>query len=103
MRKLILFLSIFFLIIFTTITKKTTKEIEKEIYDIKENLRILKDKYEMVLLEFNYLSSPEKLMQYQIKYFENELSEVDINNFKKIFLKKNQFRIEEFIGSTKND
>ena len=58
MRKAILLISILFLLIFTTITKNSTKKIEKEIYNSRENLRVLKDKYEMVLLEFDYLSSP---------------------------------------------
>ena len=71
MRKLILLMSIFLLLIFTTITKNSTKKIEKQIYDTKENLRVLKNSYEMVLLDFNYLSSPEKLLNYQFKYFEN--------------------------------
>ena len=52
MKKIILLLSILFLLIFTTITKNSTKEIEKQIYDTKENLRVLKNKYEMVLLDF---------------------------------------------------
>ena len=58
MRKLILLLSIFLLLIFTTIIKNSTKEIEKKIYNTKENLRVLKNKYEMVLTDFNYLTSP---------------------------------------------
>ena len=61
------------LLFFTTITKNSTKEIEEQIYNTKENLRILEQKYEMVLLDFHYLSSPEKLMEYQSRYFENEL------------------------------
>ena len=60
MKKLVLLLSIFFLLIFTTIVKNSTKEIEKKIYDSKEPLRVLKNKYEMVLLDFNYLTSPKK-------------------------------------------
>ena len=103
MRKLILLLSIFFLLIFTTIIKNSTKEIEKKIYNTKENLRILKNKYEMVLMDFNYLTTPEKLMEYQSKYFENELDEVDIKKLKKITLKKNQLEIKEFIDFKKND
>ena len=70
MKKIILILSIFFLVIVTTITKNSTKSIEKQIYNTKENLIILKQKHELILLEFNYLSSPEKLMEYQSKYFE---------------------------------
>ena len=96
MKKIILLLSILFLLIFTTITKNSTKEIEKQIYDTKENLRVLKNKYEMVLLDFNYLSSPKKLMEYQSKYFEKELSEIN-----KITLKKNIIKIEKFINSEK--
>ena len=97
MKKIILILSIFFLLIFTTITKNSTKEIEKQIYNTKENLRILKQKYEMVLLDFNYLSSPEKLIEYQSIYFENQLKEIDIRNLKKITLVESEIQIKQFI------
>ena len=99
MKKLILILSIFLLLIFTTITKNSTKDIEKQIYNTKESLRILEQKYEMVLLDFNYLSSPEKLMEYQVQYFENELKEIDITNLKKLTLFENEIQIEQFIDS----
>ena len=99
MRKLILLLSIFFLLIFTTLTKNSTKNIEKQIYNTKENLRILKQKYEMVLLDFNYLSSPEKLIEYQSIYFENQLKEIDIRNLKKITLVESEIQIKQFIES----
>ena len=97
MKKIILFLSIFLLLIFTIITKNSTKEIEKRIYNKKENLRMLKQKYEMVLLDFNYLSSPEKLMEYQSKYFEHELKEIDIMNLKKLTLVDNKIQVKQFI------
>ena len=103
MRKLILLVSIFLLLIFTTITKNSTKKIEKKIYDTEENLRVLKNNYEMVLLDFNYLSSPERLSNYQSKYFENELSEIDIKKIKKIILEENSIKIEEFIKTKIND
>ena len=99
MKRLILFLSIFLLLIFTTITKNSTKEIEKKIYNTKENLRILQQKYEMVLLDFNYLSSPEKLMEYQSRYFDNELKEIDITNLKKLTLFGNEIQVKQFIDS----
>jgi len=103
MKKIILLLSILFLLIFTTITKNSTKEIEKQIYDTKENLRVLKNKYEMVLIDFNYLSTPEKLLEYQYKYFENELNKIDIKKLRKITLKENYLEVEEFIGFNKNE
>ena len=97
MKKLILILSIFLLLIFTTITKNSTKEIEKKIYNVKENLRILEQKYELVLLDYNYLSSPQKLMEYQSRYFENDLNEIDIINIKKLTLHGNKVQVEKFI------
>ena len=97
MKKLILLASILFLLIFTTITKNSTKEIEKRIYNVKENLRILEQKYELVLLDYNYLSSPQKLMEYQSRYFENDLNEIDILNIKKITLHGNKVQVEKFI------
>ena len=103
MRKLILILSIFFLLIITTIIKNSTKKIEKKIYNTKENLRVLKNKYEMVLMDFNYLTTPEKLMEYQSKYFENELDQADIKKLKKITIKTNQLEIKDFIDFKKND
>ena len=99
MKRLILLLSIFLLLIFTTITKNSTKEIEKKIYNTKENLRILEQKYEMVLLEFNYLSSPEKLLEYQSRHFDNELKEIDITNLKKLTLTENEIQIKQFVDS----
>ena len=98
MKKIILILSIFLLLIFTTITKNSTKDIEKQIYNTKENLRILEQKYEMVLLDFHYLSSPEKLMEYQSIYFENELKEIDITKLKQITFFENKIKVEQFLA-----
>ena len=97
MKKLILLLAIFLLLFFTTITKNSTKEIEEQIYNTKENIKILEDRYEMILLDFNYLTSPEKLLKYQSTYFENELREIDITNLKKLTLIDNEVQIKQFI------
>ena len=102
MKKIILILTILLLLIITAITKNSTKEIEKKIYNVKENLRALEQKYKMVSLDFNYLSSPEKLMEYQAKYFENEMKEIDILNIKKLTLIKEELQIQQFI-SLKNE
>ena len=84
MKKTILGISIFVLILFTTLTKNSTKKIDKEIFLIKEDLRLLGDKYELELLEHNYLSSPKKLLEYQKKYFETELIPVETKNIIKV-------------------
>ena len=80
MKKIILGISIFILILFTTLTKNSTKKIDKEIFLLKEDLRLLGDKHELELLEHSYLSSPKKLLEYQKKYFETELIPIEIKN-----------------------
>ena len=80
MKKIILGISIFVLILFTTLTKNSTKKIDKQIFLLKEDLRLLGDKNELELLEHNYLSSPKKLLEYQKKYFETELIPIEKKN-----------------------
>ena len=75
MKKLFFFIPVILLIFATTVTKNSTKQLDKKIFEEKENLRVLQDKYELVLLEYNYLTSPKKLIEYQKKFFDNELRE----------------------------
>ena len=84
MKKLFLIFFIIFLILVTTVTKNSTKKLESQIFIIKENISILKNKYELVLLDYNYLTTPKKLMEYQSKYFENDLIFMDITEIRKI-------------------
>ena len=71
MTKFAVFVLIFFLIISTLIIKNSTKEIEDEIYNVKENLLFLENRLKDSKLEFDYLSSSEKLLEFQKLYFEN--------------------------------
>jgi hypothetical protein len=103
MRKIILILSIIFLIAITTITKNSTKKLENQIFTIKENISVLKDQYEMVLLDYSFLSSPKKLLEYHLKYFEKDLIPTDINNIKKINKKNNKFIITNFNKKIKHE
>jgi len=101
MKKLSLVFLILLLVIVTTITKNSTKQIENKIFSAKESIRALKDKYEFVLLEYNFLSSPEKLLEYQSKYFEKEnsledLISIDLNKIKEIDLVNSKLIIENF-------
>ena len=82
MKKAGLIIVIFLLILSTTIIKNSTKEIEDEIYSVNENLRILNSEFENILLEHDYLSSSERLLEYQSLYFEDELIQKDIQNIK---------------------
>jgi hypothetical protein len=92
MKKLFLIFFIIFLIIVTTVTKNSTKKLENQIFIIRENISILKNKYELVLLDYNYLTTPKKLMEYQSKYFENDLIFMDITEIRKIKEEKGKLK-----------
>ena len=102
MTRTILILCILFLIIATTFTKNSTKKIDKQIFDLTEDIRFLNNNYELVVLEHNYLSSPKKLLEYQKRFFENELSPIDIKNMKQIEFKNDEVFIEKIFKNIKN-
>jgi len=81
-KKIALITVIFLLIISTAIIKNSAKKNEDKIFTAKENLRILNSKFEKIKLEYDYLSSSEKLMEYQLLYFEEELVQKKIENIK---------------------
>ena len=102
MKKLIFSSLIIFLIFFTSMIKNSTKKIDNEIFNLKEDIRLLSEKYEMVLLDYNFLSSPKKLDEYQKKYFEDDLIPLNIQNLfeinindKEIFSKKLGKKLEQ--------
>ena len=90
MKKIIFSIIIVILIFFTSIIKNSTKKVDIEIFDLKEDIRLLNEKYELVLLDHNYLSSPKKLIEYQKKYFENDLIPADITDIGKIDFTNNE-------------
>ena len=102
MTRIILVFCILFLIIATTLTKNSTKKIDKQIFYLTEDIRFLKNNYELVVLEHNYLSSPKKLLEYQKRFFENELSPIDIDNMKQIEFKNDEVVIEKIFKNIKN-
>ena len=82
MKKISLILVIFLLILSTAIIKNSAKKIEDNIFITKENLRVFKSEFEKIKLEHDYLSSSEKLLEYQSQYFEDELMQKNIENIK---------------------
>ena len=73
MKKVSLILIIFSLILSTAIIKNSAKKTEDKIFTVRENLRVLNSEFEKIKLEHDYLSSAEKLLEYQSLYFEDEL------------------------------
>ena len=96
MKKFALALVIFLLVLSTAIIKNTTKQIEDEIFIAKENIRILKNDFENVSLEYDYLSSAERLLEYQSQYFENDLIQKDINDIKIYNISDDKNKIQNF-------
>ena len=82
MKKFVLAAVILFLVLSTAVIKNTTKQIEDELFTAKENIRVLKSEFENISLEYDYLSSAEKLLEYQSLYFEDELIQKDIKDIK---------------------
>ena len=72
LRKLLI-LTILTLIISTTLIKNHTKKLSEEIFSVKENINYLNSVKELVQLEHDYLSSPEKLLELNNLYFDSEL------------------------------
>jgi len=81
-KKIGLVLIIFLLILSTAIIKNSAKKTEDNIFIVKENLRVLSSEFEKIKLEHDYLSSSEKLLEFQSQYFEDELIQKNIENIK---------------------
>ena len=79
MKKILTISLIFSLIVITTFIKNSTKKIDEELFSLKENISDLNLELDNVKLEFDYLSSSEKLLIYQNLYFENKLTLKNIN------------------------
>jgi hypothetical protein len=97
------FITILIFILATSLVKNSTKEIEDKIFMVNENIRPLKSELGDVLLEYNYLSSPDKLAQYQTQYFEKNLIKIDITKIKKLTEKNNHITVEDFLEKTNNE
>lgn len=93
MKNSIFIFIIFGLIIFTTLIKNSSKEIDKEIFKLEEDISILKNEREMLKLEHDYLTSPKKLTELQKLYFEEELINYDLSKFGEIIINKNELLI----------
>ena len=101
--KKIAFLIIFILILATSLVKNSTKEIEDKIFMVNENVGPLKSELGDMLLEYNYLSSPGKLTQYQTQYFEKNLIKIDITKIKRITEKNNNIEVDDLIKKTNDE
>jgi len=97
------FMAILILILATSLIKNSTKEIEDKIFTVNENIRSLKSELGDMLLEYNYLSTPEKLTQYQSQYFEKDLIKIDIIKIKRLTEKNNHIEVDNFLRKNNDE
>tara|TARA_B100000287_G_C20174835_1_gene599789 strand:- start:239 stop:541 length:303 start_codon:yes stop_codon:yes gene_type:complete len=94
LKKLFIF-TIISLIISTTFIKNYTKKLDEQIFSLKENINYLDNVKELVQLENDYLSSPEKLLELSNLYFDDELNFTSRKNIK-IITNIDQLNLENF-------
>ena len=94
MKKIVLVFVIFSLILSTAIIKNSAKKNEDKIFTVKENIRVLNSEFEKIKLEFDYLSSSDKLLEFQSLYFENDLVKKKIENIKVFEITKKDKKIK---------
>ena len=97
MKKFSVIFLIVILILSTALVKNSTKRIDDEIFTIKENIRELKKDFENIKLEYEFLSSTEKLLEFQNLYFDDELVKKDINEIKIIDQSTKKLQINNLI------
>jgi len=97
MKKFSVVFLIVFLILSTALIKNSTKRTNDEIFTIKENIRALKKDFENIKLEYEFLSSTEKLLEFQNLYFDDELVKKDINEIKIIDQSTKKLQINNLI------
>tara|TARA_B100000242_G_C43031358_1_gene480514 strand:- start:567 stop:839 length:273 start_codon:yes stop_codon:yes gene_type:complete len=85
MKRFIIIFLVIFLIIVTSIIKNSTRELETKIFNSQEKKKILVIKKEMVMLQNNYLSSPQRLFELKKKFFEGELEAMQLKKFKYLY------------------
>tara|TARA_B100000029_G_scaffold190306_1_gene188161 strand:- start:6894 stop:7196 length:303 start_codon:yes stop_codon:yes gene_type:complete len=95
MKKLFVFILIFALIVITSLIKNSTKELDDEIYSLNENIIFLENRLEDTKLEYDYLSSSEKLLEFQKLYFENFLQKKSIEEINTVKFLNNKLLINK--------
>ena len=84
MKKYIIFFCIVGLIITTSIVKSSTRQLEKNIFILEEEVKILEEKFNFLILENDYLTTPERLIRLKEKIFKDQFFPLDPKDIKKI-------------------
>ena len=83
MKKYLIFICIVSLIITTSIVKSSTRQLEKNLFILEEEVKILEGKLNFLHLENDYLSNPEKLIGLKDKLFKDKFFPLNPKDIKK--------------------
>ena len=86
MRNYLIISFIVILIILTSLVKTSTRDLEAKIFTNQEEIKLLSDKKGLILLEHNFLSSPERLFELKESLFYENLISLDKKKY--LILKK---------------
>ncbi len=81
MKNSFIILFILILVVFTSLIKSSTRELEAQIYILKEDIKTLSDRKDLILLENNFLSSPERLFDLKKILFKENLIPLKFKKF----------------------
>ena len=81
MKNYLIILLLVILIILTSLVKSSTRDLEAKIFTSKEKIKLLSDKKDLILLENNFLSSPEKLFELKKSLFKENLIPLNFKKF----------------------
>lgn len=81
MKNFFVILLVISLIVLTSLVKSSTRKLEAKIFNNEEQIKILNDKKELILLENNFLSSPERLFGLKKLFLEEELIPLELKKF----------------------
>ena len=81
MKKYLLISFIVILVILTSLVKTSTRNLEAKIFANKEEIKLLSDKKDLILLENNFLSSPERLFKLKKSLLNENLISLSLKKF----------------------
>ena len=84
MKKYVIFFCVVCLVITTSIVKSSTRQLEKNIFILEEEVKILEEKFDFLLLENDYLTTPKRLIGLKEKIFKGKFFPINPNDIKKI-------------------
>ena len=84
MKKYVIFFCVVCLIITTSVVKSSTRQLEKNIFILEEEVKILEEKFNFLILENDYLTTPERLIRLKEKILKDQFFPMDPRDIKKI-------------------